>query len=373
MSDIRKLADIAESLDDQAASDVFSDDLQSADDSNRASLPGYSEDGEADEPEEKEESAPDPEISVETLESIQSPEPQIESHSDIPIVTSNVEDMGEGESIAPSVERTDELPSATTDVEQIPNVDEPRIDVERGVENAPVEFDAESHIQEQYESPQISTDSVPDNIDGNVGHVDDLEDIESPSLTVNDILLQEAMSIEDPERNDTSDPVIQEASPDTREDVYPQTEGESAVEYPQISVDSTTDVPSVAPDVDVIDEQQSPDVSTESHPDIPDTSTSVGEYESPQSDTGFSFQPLHSPETPAFSPQSMELPDTGGFGRSIQPMFAVNVTMGAEEDFVKQLTEQLSPQLQEQQYILTELVRQQFDLNNTTLTLMGDD
>ena len=69
-----------------------------------------------------------------------------------------------------------------------------------------------------------------------------------------------------------------------------------------------------------------------------------------------------------------DLPNTGGFGQEMAPMFNINVSLGGGEDeFVRQLTEQLTPKINEQQYIIQELTKQHFEMNNSLLFLMGDD
>jgi hypothetical protein len=85
---------------------------------------------------------------------------------------------------------------------------------------------------------------------------------------------------------------------------------------------------------------------------------------------------MDQPEETVFgnSREMRDLPDTGGFGQEMAPMFNVNVSLGGGEDeFVRQLTEQLTPQLQQQQWIIQELTKQHFESNNTLLLMMGDD
>jgi hypothetical protein len=85
---------------------------------------------------------------------------------------------------------------------------------------------------------------------------------------------------------------------------------------------------------------------------------------------------MDQPEETVFgnSREMRDLPDTGGFGQEMAPMFNVNVSLGGGEDeFVRQLTEQLTPQLQQQQWIIQEITKQHFESNNTLLLMMGDD
>ena len=85
---------------------------------------------------------------------------------------------------------------------------------------------------------------------------------------------------------------------------------------------------------------------------------------------------MDQPEETVFgeSREMRDLPGTGGFGQEMAPMFNVNVSLGGGEDeFVRQLTEQLTPQLQQQQFIIQELTKQHFESNNTLLLMMGDD
>jgi hypothetical protein len=223
---------------------------------------------------------------------------------------------------------------------------------------------------------------------------------------------------ESPQEQPLEDPQVEEAAPDPQEEVELQeSPQEQLQEAPQVEeppeldplqiddqiADKMDPIELNAPEDAIFDEPepQEPPVAqdqTEPAPEVQEQeplrneeepqieAPPLMEYETLEPDTSQytrysgpaepSVPQMDQPEETVFgeSREMRDLPGTGGFGQEMAPMFNVNVSLGGGEDeFVRQLTEQLTPQLQQQQFIIQELTKQHFESNNTLLLMMGDD
>ena len=246
--------------------------------------------------------------------------------------------------------------------------------------------------------PDVESMEVPDTTD-----VPDIESVEIPDTEVSDV-----ESVEDP---NTEIPDIEFVeAPDTEvPDIDPSVllrDGEipdiQAVEVPDIPDLKSVEAPGVFSDQDSVDVeapnmeigyppmQQQNDAespSETSYEEYEQSSPSLKEYDSfsaatSEYDSSYEEPPRKArdfadtmAETVFGTQREMrDLPNTGGFGQEMAPMFNINVSLGGGEDeFVRQLTEQLTPKINEQQYIIQELTKQHFEMNNSLLFLMGDD
>jgi hypothetical protein len=268
------------------------------------------------------------------------------------------------------------------------------------------------------ESMEVPDTEVPD-IDPSVllrdGEVPDIESVEVPDTEVPDIEFVEApdtevSDIQAVEIPDTEVPDIQPVEvpdtevPDVESVEVPDTEVPDiqSVEAPDIPDLKSVEAPDVFSDQDSMNveapnmeigyppmqqqnELESP--SETSYEDYEQSNPSLKEYDSFSAATSEYNSSYEEPprkardfadtmaETVFGAQREMrDLPNTGGFGQEMAPMFNINVSLGGGEDeFVRQLTEQLTPKINEQQYIIQELTKQHFEMNNSLLFLMGDD
>lgn len=229
----------------------------------------------------------------------------------------------------------EEMPAVTSEMS------EPQEDPQVG-EVAPdpqEEVDLQEAPQEQpQESPQVEEppELDPLQIDDQVADKMDPVELNAPE----DAIFDEPEPQESPVAQDQSEPApeVQEQEPLQNEE-EPQLESPPLMEYETLGPDTS----------------QYTSYSGPAEPSVPQ---------------------MDQPEETVFgnSREMRDLPDTGGFGQEMAPMFNVNVSLGGGEDeFVRQLTEQLTPQLQQQQFIIQELTKQHFESNNTLLLMMGDD
>jgi len=256
----------------------------------------------------------------------------------------------------------EELPSVASEMSEPqddPQVDEVAPDTQEEVELQ------ESAQEQPQEDPQVE-EAAPD-------PQEEVELQESPQEQ-----LQEAPQVEEPPEldplqiddqiADKMDPIELNAPEDAIFD-------EPEPQEPPVAQDQTEPAPEV--------QEQEP-LRNEEEPQI--EAPPLMEYETLEPDTSQytrysgpaepSVPQMDQPEETVFgeSREMRDLPGTGGFGQEMAPMFNVNVSLGGGEDeFVRQLTEQLTPQLQQQQFIIQELTKQHFESNNTLLLMMGDD
>ena len=259
------------------------------------------------------------------------------------------------------------------------------------VDSPITKFESNVGIQEPIEVPDtdvpdVESMEVPDTTD-----VPDIESMEIPDTEVPDV-----ESVEDP---NTEIPDIEFVeAPDTEvSDIQaveiPDTEVPDlkSVEAPDVFSDQDSmnvEAPNMEigyPPMQQQNELESP--SETSYEDYEQSNPSLKEYDSFSAATSEYNSPYEEPprkardfadtmaETVFGTQREMrDLPNTGGFGQEMAPMFNINVSLGGGEDeFVRQLTEQLTPKINEQQYIIQELTKQHFEMNNSLLFLMGDD
>ena len=259
------------------------------------------------------------------------------------------------------------------------------------VDSPITKFESNVGIQEPIEVPDtdvpdVESMEVPDTTD-----VPDIESMEVPDTEVPDV-----ESVEDP---NTEIPDIEFVeAPDTEvSDIQaveiPDTEVPDlkSVEAPDVFSDQDSmnvEAPNMEigyPPMQQQNELESP--SETSYEDYEQSNPSLKEYDSVSAATSEYNSSYEEPprkardfadtmaETVFGAQREMrDLPNTGGFGQEMAPMFNINVSLGGGEDeFVRQLTEQLTPKINEQQYIIQELTKQHFEMNNSLLFLMGDD
>ena len=269
-------------------------------------------------------------------------------------------------------------------------------------EQTPItKFESNVGIQEPIEVPDtdvpdVESMEVPDT------EVPDIEFVEAPDTEVSDI---QAVEIPDTEVPDIQPVEVPDTEvPDVESVEVPDTEVPDiqSVEAPDIPDLKSVEAPDVFSDQDSMNveapnmeigyppmqqqnELESP--SETSYEDYEQSNPSLKEYDSFSAATSEYNSSYEEPprkardfadtmaETVFGAQREMrDLPNTGGFGQEMAPMFNINVSLGGGEDeFVRQLTEQLTPKINEQQYIIQELTKQHFEMNNSLLFLMGDD
>lgn len=229
---------------------------------------------------------------------------------------------------AAPLEFIDETAKAFEEKDTIP------VQGESGFDKAPEELPsvASETSEPQEEPPELD----PLQIDDQIADKMDPSELNAPE----DAIFDEPEPQESPVAQDQSEPApeVQEQEPLENEEA-PQIEAPPLMEYETLEPDTS----------------QYASYSGPAEPSVPQ---------------------MDQPEETVFgnSREMTDLPDTGGFGQEMAPMFNVNVSLGGGEDeFVRQLTEQLTPQLQQQQWIIQELTKQHFESNNTLLLMMGDD
>ena len=229
----------------------------------------------------------------------------------------------------------EELPSVTSEMsepQEDPQVEEAATDPQEEVELQ------ESTQEQPQEDPKVEEppELDPLQIDDQVADKMDPIELNAPE----DAIFDEPEPQESPVAQDQPEP-----APEVREQEPLESEEEPQLEAPPLMEYETLE---------------------------PDTSQYT-RYSGPAEP---SVPQMDQPEETVFgnSREMRDLPDTGGFGQEMAPMFNVNVSLGGGEDeFVRQLTEQLTPQLQQQQWIIQEITKQHFESNNTLLLMMGDD
>ena len=255
---------------------------------------------------------------------------------ELPAVTSEMsepqEDPQVGE-VAPDPQEEVNLQESTQEQPQ----EDPQFEEAAPDPQEEVELQESPQVQPQ-ESPQVEEppELDPLQIDDQVADKMDPIELNAPE----DAIFDEPEPQESPVAQDQSEPApeVQEQEPLQNEE-EPQLEAPPLMEYETLEPDTS----------------QYTRYSGPAEPSVPQ---------------------MDQPEETVFgnSREMRDLPDTGGFGQEMAPMFNVNVSLGGGEDeFVRQLTEQLTPQLQQQQFIIQELTKQHFESNNTLLLMMGDD
>ena len=255
---------------------------------------------------------------------------------EMPAVTSEMsepqEDPQVGE-VAPDPQEEVDLQESTQEQPQ----EDPQVEEAAPDPQEEVELQEAPQVQPQ-ESPQVEEppELDPLQIDDQVADKMDPVELNAPE----DAIFDEPEPQESPVAQDQSEPApeVQEQEPLQNEE-EPQLESPPLMEYETLEPDTS----------------QYTSYSGPAEPSVPQ---------------------MDQPEETVFgnSREMRDLPDTGGFGQEMAPMFNVNVSLGGGEDeFVRQLTEQLTPQLQQQQFIIQELTKQHFESNNTLLLMMGDD
>ena len=258
------------------------------------------------------------------------------SPEELPAVTSEMsepqEDPQVGEVASNPQEEVDLQESTQEQPQEDPQVEEAAPDPQEEVE-----LQEAPQVQPQ-ESPQVEEppELDPLQIDDQVADKMDPIELNAPE----DAIFDEPEPQESPVAQDQPEP-----APEVREQEPLESEEEPQLEAPPLMEYETLE---------------------------PDTSQYT-RYSGPAEP---SVPQMDQPEETVFgnSREMRDLPDTGGFGQEMAPMFNVNVSLGGGEDeFVRQLTEQLTPQLQQQQWIIQEITKQHFESNNTLLLMMGDD
>jgi len=229
----------------------------------------------------------------------------------------------------------EELPSVTSEMSE--PQDDPQVDEVASDPQEEVELQ-ESTQEQPLEDPQVEEppELDPLQVDDQVADKMDPIELNAPE----DAIFDEPEPQEPPVAQDQPEPApeVQEQEPLQNEE-EPQIEAPPLMEYETLEPDTS----------------QYTRYSGPAEPSVPQ---------------------MDQPEETVFgeSREMRDLPGTGGFGQEMAPMFNVNVSLGGGEDeFVRQLTEQLTPQLQQQQFIIQELTKQHFESNNTLLLMMGDD
>jgi len=256
----------------------------------------------------------------------------------------------------------EELPSVTSEMSE--PQDDPQVDEVAPNPQEEVEFQESTQEQPQ-EDPQVE-EAAPD-------PQEEVELQESPQEQ-----LREAPQVEEPPGLDPLQ--IDDQIADKMDPIELNAPEDAIFDEPEPQESPVAqDQPEPAPEV----QEQEPR-ENEEEPQI--EAPPLMEYETLEPDTSQytrysgpaepSVPQMDQPEETVFgeSREMRDLPGTGGFGQEMAPMFNVNVSLGGGEDeFVRQLTEQLTPQLQQQQFIIQELTKQHFESNNTLLLMMGDD
>ena len=256
----------------------------------------------------------------------------------------------------------EELPSVTSEMSE--PQDDPQVGEVASDPQEEVELQ-ESPQEQPLEDPQVE-EAAPD-------PQEEVELQESPQAQ-----LQEAPQVEEPPELDPLQ--VDDQVADKMDPIELNAPEDAIFDEPEPQESPVAqDQPEPAPEV----QEQEP-LQNEEEPQI--EAPPLMEYETLEPDTSQytrysgpaepSVPQMDQPEETVFgeSREMRDLPGTGGFGQEMAPMFNVNVSLGGGEDeFVRQLTEQLTPQLQQQQFIIQELTKQHFESNNTLLLMMGDD
>jgi len=233
------------------------------------------------------------------------------------------------------------------------------------------------------EVPDVESAEAPDT------EVPDVESMEAPDTDVPDVESMEAPDTDVPEVESVEAPDTE--LPDIQTVQAPDIPDLKSVEAPDVFSDQDSlnvEAPNMEigyPPMQQQNDAESP--SEKSYEEYEQPNPSLKEYDTFSAATSEYNSSYEEPprkardfadtmaETVFGTQREMrDLPNTGGFGQEMAPMFNINVSLGGGEDeFVRQLTEQLTPKINEQQYIIQELTKQHFEMNNSLLFLMGDD